>query len=67
MVNTLAELDAFGVSFASVMDPFDGTTTQGKLLMHLVSAFSEFKRQVLSSGPELDWPPVSTTEPSDEN
>lgn len=47
MVNTLAELDAMGVMFVSVTEPFDGTTPQGKLLIHLVSAFSEFERQVL--------------------
>ena len=47
MVNTLAELDAFGVSFASVTEPFDGTSPQGKLLIHLVSAFSEFEKAIL--------------------
>ncbi len=47
MVNTLAELDAIGISFVSVTEPFDSTTPQGKLLIHLVSAFSEFERQVL--------------------
>jgi len=47
MVNTLAELDSMGISFVSVTEPFDGTTPQGKLLIHLVSAFSEFERQVL--------------------
>lgn len=47
MVNTLAELDALGVKFVSVTEPFDGTTPQGMLLIHLVSAFSEFERQVI--------------------
>lgn len=47
MVNTLAELDAIGVSFVSVTEPFDSTTPQGKLLIHLVSAFSEFEKQIL--------------------
>jgi site-specific DNA recombinase len=47
MVNTLAELDVMGISFVSVTEPFDGTSPQGKLLIHLVSAFSEFERQVL--------------------
>ncbi|MFW5739322.1 MAG: recombinase family protein [Myxococcota bacterium] len=31
----------------SVTEPFDTTTPQGRLLLHLVSAFSEFERQVL--------------------
>lgn len=47
MVNTLADLDAMGVVFVSVTEPFDGTTPQGRLLVHLVSAFSEFEKQIL--------------------
>ncbi len=47
MVNTLAELDALGVKFVSVTEAFDTTTPQGQLLIHLVSAFSEFERQVI--------------------
>lgn len=47
MVNVLAELAALGVEFASVTEPFDTTTPQGRLLMHMVSAFAEFERGVL--------------------
>jgi len=47
MVKTLADLDAIGVRFVSVTEAFDGTTPQGQLLIHLVSAFSEFERQIL--------------------
>jgi DNA invertase Pin-like site-specific DNA recombinase len=47
MVNTLAELDAIGVHFVSASEVFDTTTPQGKLLLHLVAAFSEFERQTL--------------------
>lgn len=47
MVNTLAELDALGVKFVSVTEAFDTTTPQGQLLIHLVSAFSKFERQVI--------------------
>jgi DNA invertase Pin-like site-specific DNA recombinase len=47
MVNTLAELDAIGVDFVSASEVFDTTTPQGKLLLHLVAAFSEFERQTL--------------------
>lgn len=46
-MNTLADLDATGVRLVSVTEPFDGTTPQGQLLIHLVSAFSEFERQIL--------------------
>jgi DNA invertase Pin-like site-specific DNA recombinase len=47
MVNILEELTALGIDFVSVTEPFDTTTPQGRLLLHLVSAFSEFERQVL--------------------
>lgn len=47
MVNTLAELDAIGVHFVSASEVFDTTTPQGKLLLHLVAAFSEFERNTL--------------------
>lgn len=47
MVITLGELAALGVEFVSVTEPFDTTTPQGRLLLHLVSAFAEFERGVL--------------------
>lgn len=47
MTRTLEELSALGIDFVSVTEPFDTTTPQGRLLLHLVSAFSEFERQVL--------------------
>lgn len=47
MVVTLADLDAIGVAFVSVTEPFDSTTPQGKLLMHLVAAFAEFERATI--------------------
>jgi DNA invertase Pin-like site-specific DNA recombinase len=47
MVVTIEELAARGVDFVSVTAPVDTTTPQGRLLLHLVSAFAEFERQVL--------------------
>jgi DNA invertase Pin-like site-specific DNA recombinase len=47
MVATLGELSAFGIDFVSVTEPFDTSTPQGRLLLHLVSAFAEFERGVL--------------------
>lgn len=47
MVNTLAELDAWGIHFVSVTEPFDTTTPQGRLLFTVVSAFAEFERDLL--------------------
>lgn len=47
MVTTLSELAALGVEFVSVTEPFDTTTPQGRLLLHLVAAFAEFERGIL--------------------
>ena len=47
MVNVLDELAALGIAFVSATEVFDTTTPQGRLLLHLVSAFSEFERGVL--------------------
>jgi len=47
MVNTLAELAAININFVSVTEPFDTTTPQGRLLLHLVAAFAEFERTIL--------------------
>jgi DNA invertase Pin-like site-specific DNA recombinase len=47
MVVTLEELAALGIEYVSVTEPFDTTTPQGRLLIHLVSAFAEFERGVL--------------------
>ncbi len=47
MVVTLADLDALGVGFVSVTEPFDTTTPSGRLLLHLVSAMAEFERGIL--------------------
>lgn len=47
MVATLDELTALGIGFVSVSEVFDSTTPQGTLLLHLVSAFSQFERAVL--------------------
>jgi DNA invertase Pin-like site-specific DNA recombinase len=47
MVLTIEELAAMHVDFVSVTEPFDTTTPQGRLLLHMVSAFAEFERQIL--------------------
>lgn len=47
MVNVLDELAALNIGFASCTEVFDTTTPQGRLLLHLVSAFGEFERGVL--------------------
>ncbi len=47
MLATLGELSALGCEFVSCTEAFDTTTPQGRLLLHLVSAFAEFERGVL--------------------
>jgi DNA invertase Pin-like site-specific DNA recombinase len=47
LVVTVAELSAMGIDFVSVTEPFDTSTRTGRLLLHLVSAFAEFERNVL--------------------
>ncbi len=44
MVVTLDELAALGIDFVSVTEPFDTTTPQGRLLLHLVAYFAESER-----------------------
>jgi len=47
MVVTLDELAALGIDFVSVTEPFDTTTPQGRLLLHLVAAMAEFERELI--------------------
>jgi DNA invertase Pin-like site-specific DNA recombinase len=47
MVVALDELAALGIDFVSVTESFDTTSPQGRLLLTLVSAFSEFEKCVL--------------------
>jgi DNA invertase Pin-like site-specific DNA recombinase len=47
MVVTLDEWAALGVGFVSATEVFDTSSAQGRLLMHLVSAFAEFERTVI--------------------
>lgn len=43
----LDELGELGVGFVSVHEPFDTTTSAGRLLLQLVGAFAEFERNVM--------------------
>lgn len=47
MVNTLDEWNSLGVGFVSATEIFDSTTAQGRLVMQLAAAFSEFERSVI--------------------
>jgi DNA invertase Pin-like site-specific DNA recombinase len=48
MISTLDEWHELGVDFVSVTEIFDTTTAQGRLLMHLTSAFAEFERSLIA-------------------
>lgn len=41
------ELGELGIGFVSVHEPFDTTTSAGRLLLQVVGAFAEFERNVL--------------------
>lgn len=44
LLTSLTELDAASVAFVSVQDSLDLTTAQGRLMVQLLAAFSEFER-----------------------
>ncbi|MEM4721772.1 MAG: recombinase family protein [Candidatus Methanomethylicaceae archaeon] len=47
LVNSLDELRALGVGFVSLKEALDFTTPTGRLMFHLLSAFSEFERDLI--------------------
>lgn len=52
MVTTLDEWTALGVGFVSATEVCDSTTPQGKLVLHLTSAFAEFDRNRMVERPK---------------
>lgn len=47
LLATLDELSERDIGFVSVHEPFDTTTSAGRLLLQVVGAFAEFERNVL--------------------
>ncbi len=47
MVQALGELAALGIEFVSCTEAFDTSTPQGRLLLHLVSAFADFEAGII--------------------
>lgn len=47
LVNTLADLEALGVTFVSIRDNIDLTTPSGRLMLHLIAAMAEFERTLI--------------------
>lgn len=49
MVQVLAELQELGTEFVSLTDNLNLETSQGRLMAHLISAFSEFEVELIRS------------------
>jgi DNA invertase Pin-like site-specific DNA recombinase len=47
LVNALADLDAYGVAFASLKDNLDLTTPSGRLMFQIIGAMVEFERSLI--------------------
>lgn len=47
LVNTLADLQAWGVAFISLRDNLDLSTPSGRLMFHVVAAMAEFERALI--------------------
>ena len=44
MLNLVDELSSYGVGFKSATEPFDTTTSAGKLMLQQLGSFAEFER-----------------------
>ena len=47
LVTSLADLDAYGISFVSLRDNLDLSTPSGRLMMQLLGAMAEFERALI--------------------
>ena len=47
LVNALADLDAYGVTFASLKDNLDLSTPSGRLMFQIIGAMAEFERALI--------------------
>lgn len=47
LLDLLAELDTAGVTFASATEPFDTSTSIGRMLVQLLGVFAEFERATI--------------------
>ena len=47
LVNALADLDSYGVAFASLQDNLDLSTPSGRLMFQIIGAMAEFERALI--------------------
>src|ERR1017187_7008060 len=47
LVNALADLDSYGVTFASLKDSLDLSTPSGRLMFQIIGAMAEFERALI--------------------
>lgn len=57
MVLTIQELNELAVELVSTRDQLDFTTSTGRLMIHIVAAFAQFERDLISDRTKagLDW------------
>ncbi|MBF0570956.1 MAG: recombinase family protein [Candidatus Omnitrophica bacterium] len=54
LVNTISNIKEYGVNFVSFMEKdFDTTSATGQLMFHIVSAFAQFERDMISERTKL--------------
>ena len=47
LVNTLADLDGYGIAFVSLRDNLDLSTPSGRLMFQIIGAMAEFERSLI--------------------
>jgi DNA invertase Pin-like site-specific DNA recombinase len=77
LVDSIADLDSYGVAFVSLRDNLDLSTPSGRLMMQIVGAMAEFERSLIqervisglqharSQGKRLGRPPLRILKPND--
>lgn len=77
LVDSIADLDSYGVAFVSLRDNLDLSTPSGRLMMQIVGAMAEFERSLIQErvisglrnaklkGKRLGRPPLRVLKPKD--
>jgi DNA invertase Pin-like site-specific DNA recombinase len=47
LVNSLADLDSYGIAFVSLRDNLDLSTPSGRLMFQIIGAMAEFERSLI--------------------